>query len=644
MITRPSLKLVLHLCGWFVALLLLLPALAVAKDAWIEVQSPHFKVVSNAGENESRKIADHFEQFRELFHSAFPNFRVDLGKPLVIFALKNEDSLKFLLPEYWEVKGRMHPVGFFMPGEARDFVAVRTNIEGDNPYEVVYHEYTHAIMNLNFQGLPVWLGEGLAEFFGNSTIHDKDVEFGKVAPYHLEVLQQSRLIPIDTLMLAEANSPYYNEQNRATVFYAESWAIVHYLMLDPEARKRQLLSDFLSAWDATGDQVGSAKKTFGDLKKFSSAMEAYARQTRFYFATLHTAIHGDPKSYATRGLSPAEVEAEQSLFFVQTRRMKEAASSADAALADDPNLALPHEARGILAFHEQDFQLANKELSRSLELNPTSFIALFYEAQARMRGGMASYEDLPKVTGYLEKAVTLNPQFAPAYAMLSSFYSMHPETREKALATGKKAIELEPGNLSYAISYGYVLLNMGHLAAAKVMASRIQAAARTPGELQGAAAFALLVADRERAPAMAGYQSQMTVRGKPIEGNKRIEAPDEGDSSPEAPTHSVEPVPQPPTTQTSRHAALATDYQLEGKIVSADCPKSGELKIAFAINSVSMKFHAPDLKAVEVTPPGKAGTPDQPACASWTGQRVKITFHSRPQGEFAGELSAIYFF
>ena len=184
-------------------LLVFLAAGTQAKDTWIEVKTPNFKVISNAGEGEARKVADQFEQFREVFHNAFPKFRVDLGRPLLIFAVKNEDTLKILLPEYWEVKGRVHPAGIFVPGETRHYVAVRTNIEGDNPYEVVYHEYTHAIMNLNFQGLPVWLGEGLAEYFGNSTVHEKEVEIGKISPYHLQVLQEGRLIPIDTLLEAD---------------------------------------------------------------------------------------------------------------------------------------------------------------------------------------------------------------------------------------------------------------------------------------------------------------------------------------------------------------------------------------------------------------------------------------------------------
>src|SRR5262252_9134789 len=180
---------------------------AAAKDAWVEVRSPNFTVLSNAGEKEARRVADQFEQFREVFHATLPQIRVDLGKPLVIFAVKNEDSLKVLLPAFWEQKDHVHPAGFYSPGEERHFVAVRTNIEGDIPYEVVYHEYTHAIMDLNFRGLPLWLGEGLAEFYGHSVIHDKEIEVGKIAPYHLEILKTDSLIPIEALLMADHQSP-----------------------------------------------------------------------------------------------------------------------------------------------------------------------------------------------------------------------------------------------------------------------------------------------------------------------------------------------------------------------------------------------------------------------------------------------------
>ena len=46
---------------------------------------------------------------------------------------------------------------------------------------------------------------------------------------------------------------------------------------------------------------------------------------------------------------------------------------------------------------------------------------------------------------------------------------MNPETCEKAFAAGRKAVELEPSNLAFATSYGYVLVNTAKTAEAKLL-------------------------------------------------------------------------------------------------------------------------------------------------------------------------------
>ena len=214
------------------------------------------------------------------------------------------------------------------------------------------------------------------------------MEIGRIAPYHLQVLQESRLIPIESLLLADEHSPFYNEQNRVSVFYAESWAIVHYLLHDPEARKRQLLHTFLSTWDATGNQLEAAQKTFGDLKNFSMAMEAYARQRTFYVGKVNTPIHGDPRSYTSRVLPPAELDAERALFYVHTRRPKAAMAAVDESLQADPNLPLAHEAQGMLAYSQQEFLVAENAFVRAIELSTTSYFPYYFAAESQLRRGL----------------------------------------------------------------------------------------------------------------------------------------------------------------------------------------------------------------------------------------------------------------
>jgi Tfp pilus assembly protein PilF len=620
--------LLLTLCGLFFS-----PCLRAAhNDTWVEVRSPNFTVISNAGEREARKVADQFEQIREVFQNAFPKLRVDLGKPVIIFAVKNEDSLKSLLPAFWEVKGHMHPAGLYQPAEEKHFVVVRMNIEGPNPYEVVYHEYTHALMNINFRDLPLWLNEGIAEFFGNSTIHDNYVEIGKIAPYHLQILQEHKLIPIPTLLQADHSSPYYNENNRASLFYAESWAIVHYLEMDPEARKRNLLHDFLVAYDASGSYVEAAQKTFGDLNKFAQKMEAYSRQNAFYVGNVKTSIHGGTKSYSSRVLPPAEVDAQRGEFYVYTRRPQEAKSALDAAVQADPNLSLAHEGLGILAYYEKDPDTAETEFARAVQLNSASFLAYFFSARAKLREGGMNNENGPKVVADLEKAISLNPQFAPAYATLATFYSVNPETREKALAAGRKALQLEPGNLPYAVSYGFVLLNMGKTSDAKTLASRIQSAARTPMDRALAEQFSQAVSMRETYGDRSVPSVQVARSSSPEEPPDKVEAP---------------PALAPPASSKPPDEMSSRIYDVQGQITAVNCATGVPGTMTLNIKSVVMKFHYSDFSKVRVNSgvnSSSAGLSALPACTSLKGRQAKVVFHPAPGEDYDGELISVQVF
>ena len=59
------------------SLLAILAALAPASRAdlggpWVEVHSPNFRVISDAGEGKAREIAQRYEQIREIYRGRFP--------------------------------------------------------------------------------------------------------------------------------------------------------------------------------------------------------------------------------------------------------------------------------------------------------------------------------------------------------------------------------------------------------------------------------------------------------------------------------------------------------------------------------------------------------------------------------------------
>jgi hypothetical protein len=100
---------------------------AAAPPPWIEVKSAHFMVISDAGEKAARKTAWQFEQIRLALLQVWPWAKIDSGDPFVVFAARDENTLRTLGPHYWEGK-RYRPVSFFIHGDDREYIALRIDV------------------------------------------------------------------------------------------------------------------------------------------------------------------------------------------------------------------------------------------------------------------------------------------------------------------------------------------------------------------------------------------------------------------------------------------------------------------------------------------------------------------------------------
>ena len=94
------------------------------------------------------------------------------------------------------------------------FAAVELDAPGSNPYDTIYHEYYHSLTTPYYPNLPVWVSEGLAEFYGNTQISDSEVGMGRPDPDLIAELKQGGRMPLDVLFKVDHNSPYYNEQTK----------------------------------------------------------------------------------------------------------------------------------------------------------------------------------------------------------------------------------------------------------------------------------------------------------------------------------------------------------------------------------------------------------------------------------------------
>ena len=115
-----------------VAVLSAVQSAAAADEAWIEMRSAHFQVISNASEGSTRTLTWQLEQIRNVIAVLWPWARVDLSTPLGVIAVKDENSMRALAPAYWEGKGDVHPVSVWVTGPDRPYLVIRADLRGDD--------------------------------------------------------------------------------------------------------------------------------------------------------------------------------------------------------------------------------------------------------------------------------------------------------------------------------------------------------------------------------------------------------------------------------------------------------------------------------------------------------------------------------
>jgi tetratricopeptide (TPR) repeat protein len=455
-------------------LLVLFPVLlsltaAFAHDsapAWVEVRSPHFIVMTDSNAKQAAHLADQFERMRAVLHTLFPSAKVDAPAPIFVIAAKDQKSFRTLEPADYLAKGKLPLAGYFLQGPEKNYILLRLDAEHEHPFATVYHEYTHFAFSGAAEWMPLWLNEGIAEFFQNTDIHDKDVDLGQPSPSDVLYLRQNRLIPLPVLFAVDHNSPYYHEENKGSIFYAESWALVHYLEITDRQTHQDRISNYSKLLIQKQDPVSAATAAFGDLGKLQHDLEMYIRADSFHYFRMPSPPAPDVASFETVAVSAADADARRAEFLAYNGRTAEAHTLLDAVLKQDPNNAVACETLGYIAMRDHDEETARKWLTQAVKLNSHSYLAHYYYATMSMNAD--GLKDAPAIEASLKAAIKLNPAFAPSYDRLAMLYLMQHERLEEAHMLELQAVSLDGSNLYYRI-------NTAHLLA---MANREEDAAR----------------------------------------------------------------------------------------------------------------------------------------------------------------------
>ena len=445
------------------AALLLCTTLTSARDKnenWLQITSPHFVVITNSSEKQGRRIADQFERMRSLFQVLFPRIQMDAsGAPVIVVAVKDEKDMRALEPAEYLAKGSLTLGGLFLSSPDKNYVLMREDASGEHPYAVIYHEYTHFLQRKAAEWMPLWMNEGLAEFFQNTDIEQKDALLGKPDAEDIRWLRQNRLLALPTLFSVDEKSPYYHEEHKGSIFYAESWAMIHMIETSDYEQKTHRLDDYAKLLIQRVDPVTAAGQAFGDLRKLQAALEAYVQRSSFGYFKKTTTIEVDDSTFKMQPLSSSQADAVRADLLAYDSRTSDAQALLDHVLQEDPKNVLAHETKGYLEFRQGHQEEARKWYGDAVRLDSQSFLAHYYYAVMTMNSDSGTAEQ-EQVESSLRTAIKLNPAFAPAMDRLAVYLAMRRKNLDEARMQELSAITIEPSNVGYRLNMANILMEM----------------------------------------------------------------------------------------------------------------------------------------------------------------------------------------
>jgi tetratricopeptide (TPR) repeat protein len=430
-------------------------ARAASPERWVEARSAHFTVLSDSSEKDAVRLASHFERMRLVFQALLPADDDENALPIMVLAVNDRKGMQALEPAAYLGPGQIELNGFFLHRVDKDYILVRVDAEEAHAYSTVYHEYTHSMLRKASAWMPLWLNEGLAQFYENTDFDDRSARLGQSNPMQLSLLKRSEMLPIATLLTVDAGSPLYHDEEEGSMFYAESWALTHYLIVSDREQGTHRMRDYTERLALGEDSITAATQAFGDLSKLQAGLAAYVMQRNFMYFTMPTKLAIDEKSIAVRPVTEAEADAVRADVMAHTDRTSDAEAVLDRVLQADSNNALAHETMGLLRYRAGDMEGAKKWFAEALAIDPQSYWAHCYLAVAMTRSGENG--DDAMIESNLREAIRLNPEFAPAYDALAMFGARRHRDLTEAQGMGMRAVELEPGELSFRLDCAEVM-------------------------------------------------------------------------------------------------------------------------------------------------------------------------------------------
>lgn len=439
-------------------------------EQWIALEADGFRFISNASPRATQGIARDLLRMRAAF-GQLTRLRVHTAEPTLVCIFSSERGFAPYRDAVLNVTGSNFS-GVFLRKPGGNFILLHSDAMDID--RGVYHELTHQFLANGTGNVPTWFNEGIAEYYSTFRTVDDAAHIGRPVGDHVLGLRKQPLVPLRELFAVTQASLISSQGEHTGHFYAQSWALVHYLMADPGRRAK--LNRFLGLL-GSGKSVDEAfPAAFGmQMSELEEALRAYVRQASFPYNSyelgeLATADVPEPvampRDAVLRQLGQVLVEGGDQHAATAERFFSEA-------LALNPKNALAYTGLGRVYDATGRAADADAAYAKAVQLGSS-------DAEVYLAAGWSLWARPPNPKSYgrvrtlFRRATEVDPKSPRAWAALGTLYLQTDRDRAEAIAALEKSVELEPANDEAAFQLAQLLTREGrHEDARKVTNARL---------------------------------------------------------------------------------------------------------------------------------------------------------------------------
>jgi tetratricopeptide (TPR) repeat protein len=379
-----------------------IPGLSAASPEWRLARSDHFEVYCQTNDQEARAILGWFEQLRAFFEQqgGWRRERSGTGKAtvrVIVFASEQE---------YQPYRPRATSDAYYATTGSLNYIVMGASDPGK--FALAAHEYAHLALNASGLELPLWLNEGMAEFFATLRIKEHSTELGGTIESRIHALQRRSWIPLRDLLVLTKETQRSEDRAQADVFYSESWALAEMLMLGPDYAAG--FPRFIARMSARMAGAEAFALVYGKtLDALTRDLGRWVNRANLPTIELPPA----PAAALSMDVSGVPTAASRMVLaelLLASGEFERAETSLNALARDEPDTAEVFVTLGTIALHKGDAESARKAWKRAMDLGISDPNLCYQYAILADNAGLAPAE----IRAALERTVALDPGFDDA--------------------------------------------------------------------------------------------------------------------------------------------------------------------------------------------------------------------------------------